>query len=103
MCRGSGAPGKSTTSSGNSGSRGTPTFYRRESCLDLHGADALQTSSMKLQDKVAVITGASMGIGESIAKLFLREGARVVLCARDLPRTRAAEQRIGGGTSTLSL
>ncbi|HZD93656.1 MAG TPA: SDR family NAD(P)-dependent oxidoreductase [Candidatus Sulfotelmatobacter sp.] len=52
---------------------------------------------------MAVITGASMGIGESIAKLFLREGARVVLCARDLPRTRAAEQRIGGGTSTLSL
>jgi short-subunit dehydrogenase len=58
---------------------------------------------MKLQDKVAVITGASMGIGEAIAKLFLQEGARVVLCARDLERTRAAEQRIGRGTSTLSL
>jgi uncharacterized protein len=58
---------------------------------------------MKLQDKVAVITGASMGIGEAIAKLFLEEGAKVVLCARDLPRTKAAEQRIGGGTSTLSL
>jgi short-subunit dehydrogenase len=58
---------------------------------------------MKLQDKVAVITGASMGIGESMARLFLQEGAKVVLCARDLARTRAAEQRIGGGTSTLSL
>ncbi|HKD44484.1 MAG TPA: SDR family NAD(P)-dependent oxidoreductase [Candidatus Angelobacter sp.] len=50
---------------------------------------------MKLQGKVAVITGASMGIGEAIAKLFLQEGARLVLCARDLPRTQAAGQRIG--------
>src|SRR5690348_3869051 len=58
---------------------------------------------MKLQDKVAVITGASMGIGEAIAKLFLQEGAKVVLCARDLERTRATEQRIGGGANTLSL
>lgn len=58
---------------------------------------------MKLQGKVAVVTGASMGIGEAIAKLFLQEGARVVLCARDLPRTHAAEQRIGGGANTLSL
>jgi short-subunit dehydrogenase len=58
---------------------------------------------MKLQDKVAVITGASMGIGEAIAKLFLQEGAKVVLCSRDLERTRAAEQRIGRGTNTLSV
>ena len=58
---------------------------------------------MKLQDKVAVITGASMGIGEAIAKLFLQEGARLVLCSRDLERMRAAEQRIGGGANTLSV
>jgi uncharacterized protein len=58
---------------------------------------------MKLQDKVAVITGASMGIGEAIARLFLQEGAKVVLCSRDLARTRAAEQRIGGGANTLSV
>lgn len=37
-----------------------------------------------------------MGIGEAIAKLFLSEGALVVLCSRDLPRTQAAAHRIGG-------
>jgi glucose 1-dehydrogenase len=32
--------------------------------------------------KVAVITGASRGLGKAIATLFAREGAKVVLCAR---------------------
>ncbi len=36
----------------------------------------------QLQDKIAVITGASTGIGHSMAVVFAKEGAKVVLAAR---------------------
>ncbi|MFR6259069.1 MAG: SDR family NAD(P)-dependent oxidoreductase, partial [Anaerovoracaceae bacterium] len=36
----------------------------------------------KLKDKVAIITGATKGIGESAAKIFADEGAKVVICGR---------------------
>ncbi len=37
---------------------------------------------MKLKDKVAIITGASKGIGKSIAEYYAQEGAKLVLSAR---------------------
>lgn len=37
---------------------------------------------MKLENKVALVTGASAGMGNSIGKLFAKEGASVVLIAR---------------------
>lgn len=35
---------------------------------------------MKFENKVVIVTGASSGIGEGVAKMFLSEGAKVVGC-----------------------
>ena len=38
----------------------------------------------KLDGRIAIVTGASRGLGEEIAALFAKEGARVVCAARTL-------------------
>jgi 3-oxoacyl-[acyl-carrier protein] reductase len=47
-----------------------------------------------LQDKVAVIYGASGAIGGAVAREFAREGARVFLAARDLEKVDAVAKAI---------
>jgi short-subunit dehydrogenase len=49
-----------------------------------------------MQGKVVVVTGASMGIGEEVARAFLREGASVVLASREQGRVEEARRRIAG-------
>lgn len=57
----------------------------------------------QLSGKIAVVTGGSMGIGEALAKLFVEEGASVVLTSRDQARLEAARSRIGRPDHTLLL
>jgi short-subunit dehydrogenase len=61
------------------------------------------SSKMELSGKVVVVTGASMGIGEAIAKTFAEDGASVVLLSRDAERAEAARARIGHTERTLGL
>jgi short-subunit dehydrogenase len=58
---------------------------------------------MEMEGKVVIVTGASMGIGEAIAKLFADEGARVVLLSRDASRAEAARHRVGHTERTLAM
>ena len=58
---------------------------------------------MELEGIVVVVTGASMGIGEAIAKIFVEQGASVVLLSRDATRSEAARVRIGHPERTVAL
>ncbi|HVI77090.1 MAG TPA: SDR family oxidoreductase, partial [Candidatus Acidoferrum sp.] len=60
-------------------------------------------ANMELDGSVVVVTGASMGIGEAIAKEFATKGASVVMLSRDQARAEAARARIGFIDRTITL
>ena len=57
---------------------------------------------MKLKDKVAIVTGATSGMGRATAYLFAKEGAKVVVTGRNEERAKAVVDKIkaDGGEAT---
>jgi NAD(P)-dependent dehydrogenase (short-subunit alcohol dehydrogenase family) len=88
MRSGDTAPVRKKRFAGGSRAAQTPTHTTKE-----------EVSMPALENKVALITGASSGIGAAIALLFAAEGARVVLAARrstELESVAAAITSCGG-------
>ena len=63
----------------------------------------MNTAAGKLAGRIAVITGASRGIGAATAKIFTAEGAHVILVARTQGGLEEIDDEIraAGGTATL--
>lgn len=53
-----------------------------------------KTRSMKMKGRVAIVTGASRGIGREIALGYANQGAHVVVCARDEAKLQQLAQEI---------
>lgn len=61
---------------------------------------------MKLEGKIAIVTGAASGIGKAIAQRYAREGARVAIADLDLEAAKAAAAEIeaaGGKASGVAM
>ena len=52
---------------------------------------------MKLEGKVAAVTGGTRGLGRGIAEAFLAEGARVMVNGRNAEKAQATMDEIGAG------
>ncbi len=59
-------------------------------------------STNRFEDKIGIVTGGNSGIGEGAARAFAREGAKVILMARNEEKGRAVETAIrsDGGEPT---
>ncbi|HJX01009.1 MAG TPA: SDR family oxidoreductase [Terriglobales bacterium] len=58
---------------------------------------------MQCRDQVVVITGASMGIGEALARAFASRGARVMMSSRDAAKLTEARNRVGALERTMAV
>jgi len=58
---------------------------------------------MRLQDKVAIVTGASSDIGAGIVRRFVEEGAKVVLLGRNLKSLEKVRKDVGNEKNTVAI
>ena len=58
---------------------------------------------MRLDNKVAIVTGAASGIGKEIAALFARQGARVTIADVDQQRADAVADELGGSRHAIGV
>ena len=61
----------------------------------------MNSNAGRFEEKIALITGGSSGIGLATARLLHQGGARVLITGRDASRLAAAAEAIGPGTRTL--
>ena len=54
-----------------------------------------------LENKIALITGGSSGIGRATAKQFVAEGAKVVIAGRNLETLASIQAELGGSVKTV--
>src|SRR5579862_6910765 len=58
---------------------------------------------MRLDGKVAMVTGAASGIGKEIARTYVREGAKVVIADLNLKGAQAAADELGGSRAAVGV
>ena len=58
---------------------------------------------MRLKEKVAIVTGSGRGIGRTIARQFVEEGASVVIAEQDEQSGRRVHDELQGPAALLSL
>lgn len=63
----------------------------------------IRDASMKLENKVAVITGAAGGIGRAMAKRFVAEGAKVAIADLNAAQAKATAAELGGHTLAITM
>src|SRR3546814_10399656 len=73
-------------------------------CLPNGFSDTMTTRTEELAGQVALVTGASRGIGEAIAEALAARGAHVVITARTAGGLEELEDRIhaAGGHATIA-
>lgn len=60
-----------------------------------------RSSSIDFRDRIVLITGGTRGLGLKLAELFIAEGARVAVCARDEEELEQVRSKLGAPAERL--